>query len=191
MADNEIIFKFNEKKTTQTVSLFLKKNGGKMNYMKLIKLLYLVDREALAHWERPITGDVYVSMPRGPVLSNVLDIINNGNLHNFNPYWYKYITTPSNYEIEIQEMPKLDTLSKREMELIDELFEKFKDLDQWDMVEICHEILPEWEDVKDTSKPIKINTILRELNKSEDEIKAIEEEVSNLNYVEEILSIHN
>ena len=35
-----------------------------MSYMKLIKLLYLADREALARWGRPITTDQYVSTPR-------------------------------------------------------------------------------------------------------------------------------
>ncbi len=191
MLNNEIRFKFNEKKTTQAVTLFLEKNDRKMSYMKLIKLLYLVDRQALRLWERPLTGDIYFSMKHGPVLSNVLDIINNGEDPDDNPYWYKYISTPSeNYEIKLKEIPELDALSKREIELIEELDEKFKDLSQWDMVEICHEMLPEWEEgVGDTSKQIKIEEILEKLGKSGDEIKAIEEEVSNLNYVKDILSI--
>ncbi len=188
-----ITFKFNEIKTTQAAALFLKKNDSHMNYMKLIKLLYFADRGALTLWERPITGDNYVSMPKGPVLSNVLNIINYGKYCNLNSYWYKYITTPSDHEIKLKETPEHDTLSKREMELIDELFEEFKGLSQWDMVEICHEMLPEWEDVEkeNTSKPIKIERILKEVDKSPDEIKAIEEEVSNLNYIEKILSIND
>ena len=36
--------------------------GGKMSYMKLLKLLYLVDREALLRWGRPVSTDRYVSM---------------------------------------------------------------------------------------------------------------------------------
>ncbi len=191
MSNNEIRFKFNEKKTTQAVALFLEKNGGKMNYMKLIKLLYLADRGALTHWERPITGDAYVSMPRGPVLSTVLDIINNENYPNIRPYWFKYISTPKDHEINLEEMPELDALSKREIELIDELYEEFKDFNQWEMVDLCHEILPEWEEVKDTSKPIEIETILRTLEKTDDEIEMIDEEVSNLNHIEKILSIND
>jgi hypothetical protein len=130
-------------------------------------------------------------MPRGPVLSNVLDIINSGKYPNINPYWYKYITTPTDHEIKLEEneIPEHDTLSKREMELIEELFEKFKGLSQWDMVEICHEMLPEWEEVENTSKPIKIERILEAVHKSKKDIDAIAEEVSNLNYVKDILSI--
>ena len=36
-----------------------------MSYMKLIKLLYLADREALAQWGRSISIDTYVSMDKG------------------------------------------------------------------------------------------------------------------------------
>ncbi len=183
-----IEFKFNEIKTTQAASLFLKKNDGKMNYMKLIKLLYLVDREALKLWERPLTGDTYYSMGHGPVLSNVLDKINNEDPDD-SSYWYKHITAPSNYNVELKEdLSILDELSKREIELIDEFDKKYKDYNQFDMVRICHE-LPEWENVGNTSKPIGIKTILRKVNKSKEEIKAIEEELLDLNYVKEILSI--
>lgn len=186
-----IEFKFNEIKTTQAVALFLKKSSDKMNYMKLIKLLYLADRGALSRWERSITGDMYFSMKHGPVLSNVLDIINNEIYPDLNSYWFKYISTPKDHEIRLEEMPELDALSKREIALIDELYEEFKDFNQWEMVDLCHEILPEWEEVKNTSKPIEIETILRTLEKSEDEIEAIDEEVSNLNHVKDILSIGN
>lgn len=188
---HEISFKFNEKKATQAASLFLEKNGGKMSYMKLIKLLYLADREALMLWERPLTGDTYFSMKHGPILSNVLDIISNGGDPENSSYWYKYIGQPKNYDVKLKEkgLPEADTLSQREMALISELSEKFKDFDRWDMVKFCHDFLPEWEDVGNTRKLIEISNILKALNKSTDEIKAIEEEVSNLNYVKDILSI--
>lgn len=184
-----ITFKFNEIKTTQAASLFLKKSDGKMSYMKLIKLLYLVDRQALMLWERPLTGDTYFSMKHGPVLSNVLDIISNGGDPENSSYWYKYISQPEEYNVELKELPEIDTLSQREIELINEIFEKFKDFDRWDMVKLCHEILPEWEDVGKSRKLIEISNILKEVDKSKDEIEAIEEEVQNLNYVKEILSI--
>ncbi|MGR3174045.1 MAG: Panacea domain-containing protein [Candidatus Scalindua sp.] len=188
-----IEFKFNETKTTQAAALFLKKSGGKLSYMKLIKLLYLADRGALALWERSITGDTYFSMKRGPVLSNVLDIISNGDDPENSSYWYKYISQPNNnYEIKLDELPEIDTLSQRELDLIDELYEEFKDFDRWEMVKLCHEMLPEWEDVeRNTRKLIEIDIILEKVDKSPDEIKAIGEEVSNLNYVKEILSIND
>lgn len=185
-----IKFKFNEKKTTQAALLLLIKNDGAMSYMKLIKLLYLIDRDALVRWERPITGDDYFSMKRGPVLSRTLDIINSGDDPENNFYWYTYINPPERYEIRVKDhLPELKELNKREEALIKEVFDKFKDFDQWDMVNICHDILPEWEDVGNSSKPIEINTILRKENISNDDISRIEEEAANINYIKNILQI--
>jgi uncharacterized phage-associated protein len=64
--------RFNERKATQAAAYLLKRRGGKMSYMKLIKLLYFADRVALSRFGRPITTDRYVSMDRGPVLSHIL-----------------------------------------------------------------------------------------------------------------------
>jgi len=185
-----IQFQFNEAKTTHAAAFLLKENGGKMNYMKLIKLLYLADREALSQWERPITGDVYVSMPKGPVLSRVLDKINSGrNPSGVKSYWHKYISSPEGYNVKLlKNEPAYDELSKREKELLNKIFEQYKDYDQWQMVDICHEILPEWNDLGNTSIPIRVEDILREVKKTEKEIATIEEDISDLNYVTAILS---
>jgi hypothetical protein len=41
---------FDEKKATEVAAFLLKMRGGKMSYLKLIKLLYLADRESLSRW---------------------------------------------------------------------------------------------------------------------------------------------
>ncbi|RJQ56641.1 MAG: DUF4065 domain-containing protein [Nitrospiraceae bacterium] len=187
-----IKFKFNEKKATQATALLLKNNDGKMNYMKLIKLLYLIDREALSLWERPITGDTYVSMKRGPVLSNVLDLINYG--ENVSSYWYKYISEPLNYELRLRECdPGQDLLNEKEIEIINQIGDQFKDFNQWEMVELCHEMLPEWRDPgTNTCSEIHINDIFNAIRpKSDEELKEIEEEVNNLAYLKEVLAIED
>lgn len=40
-------FNFNERSSTQAAAFLIRRNGDKLNYMKLIKLLYLADRAAL------------------------------------------------------------------------------------------------------------------------------------------------
>lgn len=47
--------RFNEAKSAQLAAVILQMRGGTMHYMKLIKLMYLVDREALISWGRPLT----------------------------------------------------------------------------------------------------------------------------------------
>lgn len=182
-----IKFQFNEHKATQAAALLLKENGGKMNYMKLIKLLYLADRKALSLWERPITGDAYFSMDRGPVLSRVLDKINSGKNPRAESYWHKYISSPEIYKVKLKHEPIIDELSEREKELLLNIYYEYKQYDQWQMVDICHKILPEWDDPHGTSMPIRVEDILKAIKKTEREIELIEDEIANLNYVKTIL----
>jgi hypothetical protein len=99
--------RFNQEKATQAAARLLRNRGGKMSYMKLIKLLYLADREALARWGRPITTDNYVPMDKGPVLSHVLDRINEGPGPDEEPgYWTQHITSSGNYEVTLTDDPR-------------------------------------------------------------------------------------
>jgi len=182
-----IAFNFNEVKTTQVAALFIKKHGGKINYTKLIKLLYLTDREAFSRWERSLTGDSYVSMPKGPVLSKTYDLINYKEDPKKRSYWYKFISKKS-YDVALKGDPGIDELSKREIGLIEEIYEKYKDNDWGEMIGVCHDCCPEWQHPGDTSTPIHIEDILRELKKTEIEIKTIEEEALNLIYTQMVLS---
>jgi len=58
---------FSEKKIAQVAAFFVSKAGGRLNHMKLLKLIYLSDRESLDQWGEPISYD---SMERGSVLSS-------------------------------------------------------------------------------------------------------------------------
>ena len=74
--ENEaMVLRFNERRATEAAARFLKLRGGRMSYLKLIKLLYLLDREALLRWGRPVTTDRYISMDNGPVVSRIYDLI--------------------------------------------------------------------------------------------------------------------
>ena len=92
-----------------------------MNYMKLIKLLYAMDRTALSRWGHPVTYDRYVSMPHGPVLSFTLDRINEGDEPNCLGYWSKFISPPSAYAVSLIADPQDYALSEAETGLIDEI----------------------------------------------------------------------
>jgi uncharacterized phage-associated protein len=61
----------NIEKLTQLVGHLLRMNAFRMNYLKAIKILYLADRESLACANQTMTGDSFVSMKNGPVLSGL------------------------------------------------------------------------------------------------------------------------
>ena len=47
---------FNERKVAQIAAYFLHRRGGCMSHLKLMKLMYLADREAFNRFGRSITG---------------------------------------------------------------------------------------------------------------------------------------
>lgn len=175
---------FKEKKATDAAAFLLYLNGGSMNYMKLIKILYFADREALIKWGRPITFDNYFSMERGPVLSQVFDLINY-NLADQNNYWYELISEPKHYELNLLKESSLLSLSDAEIDLLTELFDKYKKVSEWDMVKITHDTLPEWQDSGKSAIPIDIRDILNTTDKTEIEKQAIIDELEEINTFEE------
>ncbi|HEV8430339.1 MAG TPA: Panacea domain-containing protein, partial [Pyrinomonadaceae bacterium] len=98
--------KFDETKTAQLAGVLLQLRGGRMHYMKLIKLMYLVDRAALLRWGSPITFDNYVSMPHGPVLSSTLDLINEGPTFERETPWHDLIERSTDpYSVRLKTKP--------------------------------------------------------------------------------------
>ena len=88
-----IHFRYNPLKTFQAVALLLKLHGKPMNYMGLLKLLYVADRKALQSINQPISGDEYFSMNFGPVLSHVYDSIKQKDSGEQQEIWEKHIST--------------------------------------------------------------------------------------------------
>ena len=170
---------FNETKATQASACLLELENRRMNYMKLIKLLYIADREALFRWGRPITTDSYVSMKNGPVLSRVLDLITEGREPGSFTPWFEFISIPSNYEVSLMKDCPKDELSQAEEDLIHEIYNKYGHMDQWQLVRFVHKF-DEWRDPNGSSLPIFYGDILRAGNKTEDEISAIREELGQL-----------
>jgi uncharacterized phage-associated protein len=177
---------FNEAKATQAAARFLRLRGGTMSYVKLIKLLYLADREALIRWGRPITTDCYVSMDDGPVVSRIYDLIRNEPAPNSVKIWRKFISDPENYEVCLLCDPGNDGLSPAEQGLIDEVYGQHGQHSRWAVVDHTHS-LPECTHPDGGALPIEYCDILRAGHKTEAEISAIEEQLESMALVERIL----
>lgn len=178
--------RFNERRATEAAARFLKLRGGRMSYLKLIKLLYLLDREALLRWGRPVTTDRYASMDNGPVVSRIYDLIRDEPAPGTDPIWRQYITTQSHYEVALTSDPETDELSPAEESLIEEIFAKYGRLSRWNLVDLSHE-LAEWQDPKGSAIPIEYRDILRAGKKTEGEIAAVESELEALAAAEAML----
>src|SRR5215813_9090555 len=161
-----MMLRFNERRATEAAARFLKLRGGRMSYLKLIKLLYLLDREALLRWGRPVTTDRYVSMDNGPVVSRIYDLIREEPAPGTDSIWRHYISAPQQWDVALLAEPATDELSRAEEALIEEIFGKFGNRTRWDLVQVSHE-LPEWQDPNGSAIPIQYRDILRAGNKTE------------------------
>lgn len=181
--------RFNEAKVTEAAVYLLKRRGGRMHYLKLLKLLYLADRAALLKWGRPISTDRYVSMDHGPVLSVTLNLINGGYAE-FGKKWNKFISTAEGAEVELKHPEAgfvAHELSKAEEDLLSEIFDQYGRWNRWKVVQYLH-TLPEWQDPNGSAIPISYRDILIAGKKTPAEISVIEEELESLSAVENILA---
>jgi uncharacterized phage-associated protein len=176
--------RFNEQKATQAAARFLKLANGKMNYLKLIKLLYLLDRESLKRRGRPVTGDQYYSMKLGPVLSEVHDLITEPPAPGDESFWAKHISDPSHYEVALLDDPGGDKLSEAEEELIDEIHGAYGHYAPFELVDFLHKILPEWKPITSGRQTLSYSDVLTALGKSAEEIKSIEADIDYLAFVD-------
>src|SRR2546423_1480114 len=109
---------FNERKAAQVAHLLLRLRGGRMSYIKLLKLMYYVERTALIEWGRPVTFDRIVAMDHGMVLSETLNMITGGLRPERYETWRQFVSEPAHYEVSAEDVnTDYDELSDAEENL--------------------------------------------------------------------------
>lgn len=184
-----IRFKFDERKAVQAAGRLILQCGGEMNYLALLKLLYLVDRESLLRFGRSVTGDAVVAMKQGPVLSAIFDRVSQKKQHLPNSAWHNFIPRPAPYvyTVRFSGVPDVGALSEAEVALIDEVFARYRNLSEDDLVELTHQ-LPEWSDPGKSSKPIPFEAILKAGKIGPASIKAIRQEAAADDFMDRVLA---
>jgi uncharacterized phage-associated protein len=172
-------FPFNKRKAAQAAAHLLFRHSGRLSYLLLIKMLYFADRLSLIETGQPITGDKMVSMPHGPVLSEIYDLINWSSPED-QPVWFEYVSEKNGYDICLTtENPERDELSRYELGVLARIDEKYGHLNRWAVRDLSHQ-LPEWKDPQGSSKPIDPADILRAMGKPEKEIERIAADAEEL-----------
>lgn len=160
-------FQFKIEKTMQAIATLLHFHGTKeMSYMRLLKILYIADRESLKETGQPMTGDQVVAMVHGPVLSAVYNLIK-GEQRSWS-VWSAYFRK-NGYRIEMIDDPGNGKLSKYEIGKLRELTKTYEDKNEWDMIDIVHEF-EEWKrnNPGKSSRPIPLEDILGAIGRAED-----------------------
>lgn len=178
IGERGLIVIFSEQKVAQMAAYFLQKRGGRMAYIKLMKLLYLADRESMDRYSSPISHDSHVSMAQGPVLSATLNLIT-GQIQS--PIWRSWVTSEAQFEVSLTRGPtdieELDELSDADIEIMDHVWDQFGRMKRWELVDYTHDHLPEWIDPGRSSTPINPRAVFRALGKDENQAEALAREL--------------
>ena len=116
-------FRFRSLKTTQAAAVLLALDDDSMDRMRLLKLLYIVDRELLAESGRTLTGDRAVAMKNGPVLSRIYDLIKGTELSPAD--WGRYLRS-AGYKVVLLEDPGQGEMTKREIAKLHDVTERYR-----------------------------------------------------------------
>jgi len=156
-----MFFRFSTKKTIQASGVLLEQTRGRMGYLRLLKLLYIADREHLQAFQRPIIGTRLIAMKNGPLHSEVYDLVKGEHLAE--PLWSEYIRR-NGYEVELLKDPGVSELSAAEVRTLTAISDRYRNLSEWDLVEVTHDF-PEWlenypRESEDTSHTISFDSLL-------------------------------
>ncbi len=166
-------FPFELAKAVQSFGvLFSSENDPKVAYYRLLKLLYIADREYLKETGRPIVGGTDVAMRRGPLNSQAYDLIKGE--HQDSSFFLRHFCKDGKRLLVMLVDPGRDDLSRREVRKLMEVSEKYRDLDDDELGELTHEF-PEYTEnyVENSSRPISLQSKLQalEMTKSKDSIE--------------------
>lgn len=182
-------FRFDITKATEVVCDLLRREGGAMNIMKLIKLVYALDRLSIQRRGIPVVGGTYFSLPNGPITSELLDLINSGGLWGEDAsHWEELVSDRQNHEIGLRG-PEIATehLAPSELKLIDEVYAEHGNKDQWQLREWSHEHCEEWNPLARGRDRITLARMARAVGLNDAQIEQIEQDAEELNFVEAAL----
>jgi uncharacterized phage-associated protein len=180
---------FDEKAATQAAAFFLSKAGGRLNLMKLIKLLYFADREAIAARGVSITGDDAYAMDNGPVLTRIYDLMKGALIRTRCKYWSEHISERDGFDVSLMLDPGSASLSEIETEILGRVWDKLGRLDQWELSRLSH-ALPEWSAPDGSSRRIPLARILEAMGVPKEKIVEFErQERESLKDREEMLRL--
>jgi len=128
-------------KTIQAAAALLRgERSREMSYMRLLKLLYMADRQSLAETGRPIVGGRQVAMDYGPVPSRVYDAIKACDPSLM--HWMDFIERDC-YKVRLVKDPGVARLTKYEAKTLADVSAKYAHLSDWDLVQLTHDF-PEY-----------------------------------------------
>lgn len=137
---------FDERKASDVAAyLLLKEEYGKMEYQRLMGLLYLSERKCIDKEGRSMCNAVLVSTSEGPVLSEVAELIK-GDRKSVLYGWSDRINESTGSYVSVKKgimYGDLDELCDAFIEIIEDVWEEVGDMKEQDLIEHIYNTCPE------------------------------------------------
>jgi hypothetical protein len=155
----QIKYSYNVDRAVQVMAYIVERLGA-TDKVKLMKLVYLADRDHFIQTGVSITRDRQCAMQHGPVPSNTLNVIN-GDILVPAERVFDFLHLNDN-RVELRRSPGVGLLSPSERQVLDQIIRMHGSKPTWGLVRETHE-LPEYNAcfVEGTSRPIPYEHIAK------------------------------
>lgn len=164
-----------DKIKTLNALLFVVNRVQRKDFHKIFKIIYFADRQHLADWGRPITGDTYIAMEAGPVPSRLYDMLKIVRGDSYLPDTEglgRFFQIENWMYVKPLKDADLNELSPNEQEALSEAISKYANLSYDEIKEKSHDVA--W---RSTARDFAINwdNIALEAGLDGDELECLNE----------------
>ncbi len=155
--------------------LYVANRVQRKDFHKIFKIIYFADRQHLADWGKPITGDTYIAMEAGPVPSKMYDMLKIVRGDSYLPDVEglgKFFAVENWMYVKPLADADLNKLSRNEQEALDDSIAKYSALSYDEIKEKSHDVA--W---RSTARDFSISwdDIAREAGLDEVEVACFQE----------------
>ena len=132
-----------DKEKSLNALLYVANRVQRKDFHKIFKIIYFADRQHLADWGRPITGDTYIAMEAGPVPSRLYDMLKIVRGDSYLPDMEglgKYFQVENWMYVRPLQDADLNKLSANEQEALSKAIEKYAALSYDEIKEKSHDV---------------------------------------------------
>lgn len=139
--------KVRERQSAQLAAAFVLKAGRPLGLVKLMKLMYLAERESVKRFVFPIVFDDIHAMEAGMVLSLTLDLMEGKPGAPTTGEWEEFVAPPVRRRINVRRSvgwSSLDGLSPSDLQIVDDVWTTHGAKSRDELVHDVHHKLGEW-----------------------------------------------
>lgn len=174
-------FVFDETKAAQAAAWLLRRYGEPMEAVRLVTLLYLVDRRKFIENGYPLTGDDFVAVQEGPTLRKLRRLASDGNSSVDHP-WAVYVRRVGLDRLAHTNADDFDDLSEADRDALAKTLDKHRAITCDQLLALTRHF-PEWRGPADTPERIDPSIMLRSAGYSEEEIKETASQVGSIRWL--------